>query len=80
MRGLRRKFSGASGPIITPDPALPTKSKDYVVLLTRILLRSDADFFPHRDRDTANIRTAQKGTAQFVEKSEDAVNGLHEQR
>ena len=64
------KISGAAVPIITPDPALPTKSKDYVVLLTRILLRSDADFNPCTDGNTGAIDMEVKGTAQFVKKDQ----------
>ena len=39
----------------------------YVVVPTRILLRSDADFIPCTDGDIGEIDTAQEGTAGFAE-------------
>ena len=48
--------------IASEGPAL-----SYVVLPTRILLRSDADFIPCTDGDIGEIDTAQEDTAGFVE-------------
>ena len=39
----------------------------YVVVPTRILLRSDAGFIPCTDGDIGEIDTAQEGTAGFAE-------------